>query len=259
MTGAGVRVGTLRRFADTDLVHLGEDNRGRNGQGERVSPLRAFLVDDQELLAEALAARLSGVPDVLVTGHAATAAPFLTETVARTRPHVLTVEVQPTPDRTAAVLAQLRGASPKTHLVVLTGSNDPEQAVVAARAGAVAWVRKHSSPEHLVAVLRGVCLGGAFFPPELLGTVLAELREDIRRVRDGDGPLDVLSRREREVLLGIVEGKRGSQIATELYLSVNTVRTHTHNIFSKLDVHSRLEAASVARAAGMQPRLVTCL
>ena len=221
-----------------------------------MSSLRTFLVDDQDLLAEALAARLAAVPDVLVTGHAATDAAHLCEDIGRSRPHVITVEVQPSPDATAALLVRLRNAAPHAHLVMLTGSNDPAQATVAARAGVVGWVRKHQSPEHLVAVMRGVCHGGAFFPPDLLRTVLSELREDIRRVRDGDGLMDVLSRREREVLLGIVEGKRGSQIASELFLSVNTVRTHTHNIFSKLDVHSRLEAASVARAAGMLPRLV---
>jgi two-component system nitrate/nitrite response regulator NarL len=61
----------------------------------------------------------------------------------------------------------------------------------------------------------------------------------------------MLSKRERDVLFGMVEGKRGSQIAQELMISTQTVQTHTRNIFAKLDVHSRLEAVRVAHAAGL--------
>jgi NarL family two-component system response regulator LiaR len=49
-------------------------------------------------------------------------------------------------------------------------------------------------------------------------------------------------------------GRRGRQIAGELHISADTVRSHTQNIYAKLDVHSRLEAVSVARAAGLEPR-----
>ncbi|WP_153035249.1 response regulator transcription factor [Amycolatopsis sp. YIM 10] len=220
-----------------------------------MNPVRAFLVDDQELLAEALAAKLSAVGGLLVVGRSSTTDPGLVDAVARSRPHVITVDIQPVGPATANLLGRLGAAAPDARIVVLTGSHDPVQAVVAARWGATAWVGKDSSTEHLVAVLHGVCGGKAYFSPDLLGFVLAELRADVQRVRDSNGPLDVLSARERDVLLGIVEGKRGSQIAAELFLSVNTVRTHTHNIFSKLKVHSRLEAASLARAAGMQPRI----
>jgi NarL family two-component system response regulator LiaR len=63
----------------------------------------------------------------------------------------------------------------------------------------------------------------------------------------------VLSSRETEVLRAMMTGRRGRQIARDLHISADTVRTHTQNIYSKLDVHSRLEAVSVARAAGLQP------
>jgi two-component system nitrate/nitrite response regulator NarL len=54
------------------------------------------------------------------------------------------------------------------------------------------------------------------------------------------------------VLLAMMDGKRGGQIATDLTISADTVRTHIRNIFAKLDVHSRLEAVRVARAAGLR-------
>ena len=62
----------------------------------------------------------------------------------------------------------------------------------------------------------------------------------------------MLSPRERDVLLSMMDGKRGRQIAQDLLISTDTVRTHTRNIFAKLDVHSRLEAVRVARAAGLR-------
>jgi two-component system nitrate/nitrite response regulator NarL len=86
----------------------------------------------------------------------------------------------------------------------------------------------------------------------MLGEILRELRDDVRRAREDSDPLDVLSPRERDVLASMAEGKRGRQIAEELLISTDTVRTHTRSIFSKLDVHSRLEAVRVARAAGLR-------
>jgi DNA-binding NarL/FixJ family response regulator len=86
----------------------------------------------------------------------------------------------------------------------------------------------------------------------MLGEILRELRAEASRVRSGD-PLEGLSAREREILQAMMTGKQGRQIASELLISADTVRTHTQNIYAKLDVHSRLEAVSVARAAGLQP------
>src|ERR1700727_1842592 len=91
----------------------------------------------------------------------------------------------------------------------------------------------------------------------MLGAILGELRADVGRAREHEDVLDMLSPRERDVLLAMMDGKRGRQIAQDLLISTDTVRTHTRNIFAKLDVHSRLEAGRVARAgtpcAGRSP------
>ena len=112
---------------------------------------------------------------------------------------------------------------------------------------------KEQGADELETVLRGVCQGHSWFPPEMLGEILRELRDDVRKAKENSDPLDVLSPRERDVLTSMAEGKRGRQIAEELLISTDTVRTHTRSIFSKLDVHSRLEAVRVARAACLRP------
>jgi two-component system nitrate/nitrite response regulator NarL len=87
----------------------------------------------------------------------------------------------------------------------------------------------------------------------MLGEILRGLRGDVRRAAESSGLLGALSPRELDVIMSMAEGKTASQIAADLTISADTVRTHTRRIFSKLDVHSSLEAVSVARAAGLRP------
>lgn len=217
-----------------------------------MNPLRVLLVDDHEMLTEALAARLSTTPDIWVAGQCTTEDSDPAGLVALLRPDVITVEVTAAGDP-AMLLTPFRSAWPPTHIVVLTASRNLEQAVAAARAGADGWVSKESSVETLTRVLRSAGRGDACFPPEQLGPILRELRADAGRAHRHEGPLDPLTSRERAVLRGLVKGLGTADIAAELGVAANTVRTHTNKIFSKLNVHSRLEAARVARLAGMRP------
>ncbi|MER5390652.1 response regulator transcription factor [Saccharopolyspora sp. NPDC002686] len=214
--------------------------------------LRLLMVDDHVMLAEALSARLAEVTDLWVVGHCATSDPRLSDVVRQTRPDVLTVDVEPAGAGTGRLLAQLQRIRPSTAIVVLTGVREPGQAIAAARAGAAAWVPKERSFEELTEVLLGVCRGRSWYPPDLLGPVLRELREDAVRAGERNGPLDVLSDRERDVLTRMVNGKRGAQIAEDLLISAETVRTHTRSILAKLQVHSQLEAVSLACSAGLR-------
>lgn len=214
--------------------------------------VRVLLVDDHLMLTEALSARFSTADDLWVVGQCSTTDPGLPELAARLRPDVVTIDLAPAGSAAGPLLRRLREHQPAAGVVVLAGVPDEQLAVEAARGGAAAWVPKESGVDELAAVLRGVARGGSWFPPELLGPVLRELREDARRGGERSGPLDVLSDRERDVLLGMVAGKRGGQIAEELLISTETVRTHVRSILAKLRVHSQLEAVSVACAAGMR-------
>ncbi|QFU89399.1 LuxR C-terminal-related transcriptional regulator [Amycolatopsis sp. YIM 10] len=218
-------------------------------------PVRVFLIDDEEMLAEALAARLSAEPGLLVVGRSRVSAPGLADVVACARPSVLVIDIEPAWHATATLFGCLTSATPGARIVVLTDSHDPVRTTLAARWGVTAWIGKENcSAEYIVTVVRGVCEGKAYFEPELIGFVLAQLRTELDRARAPGSPLGCLSGRENDVLLGIVEGKPASRIAKELFVSINTVRTHTHNLFAKLNVHSRLEAAAIGRAAGLRPR-----
>lgn len=213
--------------------------------------VRVLLVDDHLMLTEALSARFSAADDLWVVGQCCTADPALPEQAARLRPDVITIDLAPAGAAAGGLVRRLREQQPAASVVVLASAADERLAVEAARSGVAAWVPKERGLDELTTVLRGVVRGGSWFPPELLGPVLRELREDTRRAGQRNGPLDVLSDRERDVLRGMVAGRRGAQIAEELLISTETVRTHVRSILAKLRVHSQLEAVSVACAAGM--------
>lgn len=226
------------------------------GPRSRAIPIRVLLIDDQQMLIEALAASLSSTHDIVVVGHCRTQDPRPEVLAALLRPDVITIEVAQAHDATT-LLTLLRAAWPPARIVVLTVSRDPEQTLDAARAGADGWVPKQSSLDVLAHALRCAGQGQSYFPPEQLGAVLRELRADVGRaqraslgqVQRQEGPLDVLTPREHDVLICLAQGQGLAEIAGELGMSANTVRTHINKIFAKLRVHSRLEAATVARKA----------
>lgn len=216
-----------------------------------LSPLRVLLIDDHTMVAEALAARLSAATDIWVAGRCSATDSNLPDIVRRLRPDVVTIEVEPLGPATGNVLRELIAARPEAKVVVLSAESDIGLALDAARAGAAAWVAKSQGAAELEGILRGVCRGESWYPPEFLGEILRALRADVTRAREDSDALDMLSPRERDVLRGMMEGKHGRQIAADLMISTDTVRTHIRNIFAKLDVHNRLEAVRVARAAGL--------
>lgn len=218
------------------------------------------MVDDHAMLTEALSVRLGTHPDLWVVGSCTTGDPRLSELVGRLRPDVVTVDPQPAGHCAGELLQRLAGQRASVRIVVLTAARDARMAVDAARAGVSAWVTKDSDVDEMARVLRGVCRGHSSYPPELLGAVLRALRDDVRQAAGRSSLLDVLSPRERDVLAGMVAGKRGPQIAAQLLISAETVRTHTRSILSKLRVRNQVEAVSLACAAGLaatEPPLVT--
>ncbi len=216
---------------------------------------RVVAIDEHRMFTEALAMSLSDEADVRVVATFAATEPDLAGKVRSIRPDVVTVDVEPFPGTAAGTLIeQLTRRDPELRVVVLTATREPRQVIEAARAGAQAWLSKEAPTIELLATIRAVCAGHARYPTDHLGAVLRELVGELRRTRAVEvGPLAALSNQERRILAAMVEGRRGPEIAAQLHLSGGTVRTHTQNIFTKLGAHSRLEAVTIARRAGLPP------
>lgn len=214
-----------------------------------MAPLRVLVVDHHVAFADGLAALLSAADDLQLVGVASDASSAVAAAV-RLRPDVVTVDVGDTAD--TAVVAEIHAAAPRAAIAVLGSIGGPQRAISAIRGGATAWVSKEDSAATLFDVLRGAAAGESYFPPAILGDVLRVLVADYDPRQARHGRLAPLTPREHDVLLCLVEGLDRRTCAKRLHMSVNTVRTHVQNLFSKLEVHTTLEAVAVALAEGVR-------
>ncbi len=210
-----------------------------------------LVVDDHELFCEALALALEGQPGLRLLG----AAHDLDEALRiceETSPDVVLMDVDlPRVDGVEAT-RRLRAVHPDAKVVVVTGLEDPSIIAAAMAAGACGFVPKTRAVDELVDVVRRAAAGELVMPDAHLAAVLAELRAG-----PGARPdlllLRRLTPRETEVLRALAAGEGVTEIAERLGISALTVQSHVKNILAKLNVHSRLEAVTLAWRAGFAP------
>jgi DNA-binding NarL/FixJ family response regulator len=217
-----------------------------------MDPTRVLIVDDHLLFAEALAARLGREPDLVILPIAPDVRRALA-LVTTERPHVLALDLMLGAESGLDVLDHVRERYPDIRVVMLTAVSDIDSMVQAVRRGAVGWLPKTESADLVARVVRSAARGGGWVPPEVLGEVLRRLVAN-EAPDSGSQLLSGLTPREREVLQCMVDGLNRAEIADRLALSANTVRTHTQNLLAKLDLHSALEAITLAMRAGMRPQ-----
>jgi DNA-binding NarL/FixJ family response regulator len=199
-----------------------------------------LLVDDHDLVVEGFRRLLAEQPDFAVVGTAGTGAAAIAM-VAANRPDVVLIDYTLPDANGAAVAARLLEIDPTIKVIMLTGSDDPRALQAALRAGCVGYLEKTSASGRLVTAIRAVVAGETFLSAA-----------DLERLREQPGTVsDQLSERELEVLELIAEGLSTRAIAGQLFISVNTVRTHTQTILQKLGAHTKLEAVTIARRAGL--------
>lgn len=146
---------------------------------------------------------------------------------------------------------RLKKIRPELRVVVCTVFEDPDRILEAICAGADGYLLKRTPPAEMLEQLRSVFAGGAPLTAGVAATVLRLLRDPADRVapaRPDEAPLTV---RERDVLRALVRGLAYKQVADELGLALDTVRTHVRGIYRKLQVHSVAEAVSRAIREGL--------
>lgn len=214
--------------------------------------IRVLVVDDHRSFAEALTLRLSQEAGLIVLGalrsvdEAETSIPAL-------QPDVVLLDIEVGRGDGVALARQLRTSCPNVATVMMTFRDDPPTASAAIRAGALGFVTKDATTDELLTAIRTTADGGRWIQPRLLGPVLDELTRHPGTLGPEQQQLTALSERELAVLRYMVRGMDRKAIAGELFLSTNTVRTHTRNLLAKLEVHSSLEAVALALRAGLRP------
>ena len=211
-----------------------------------MTAITILVLDGERAVAQAVGFSLSRIEDFEVVGVAGSADEAAR--IARaSRPSVAVVD-DDTDLGIDHLTRVLREAAPDVEFVVLGDRADGRRAYAAVSAGAAGFVSKDATIDEMVAAIRGAVVGETRIEPRLLTDVLRSL---LGAERAEDERIRRLSDRERQVLRCMTAGFDRVRIARELVLSINTVRTHTQNILAKLEVHSSLEAVSVARQSGM--------
>lgn len=204
--------------------------------------IRLVLADDHHLVRQGLRALLERAGDVAVVGEAADGQEALA-LVQRLLPDVLVIDIAMPHLNGVEAVRRLRGLGVKTRALVLSMYEDETLVRQALRNGAKGYLLKRSVSEELLLAVRAVSRGDTFLSPEVAGPVLTPL---VAEQPSGDGPLDRLTSREREVLQLIAEGHTNREIAAHLAISEKTVEKHRGHLMVKLHVH---ETAGLVRTA----------
>jgi len=200
--------------------------------------IRLLLVDDHPVVRDGLRRIHELEPRLHIVAEAGTMASAV-EAARRFRPEMILMDVRlPDGDGIAACRA-IKGFLPEAHILFLTSYADNRFVLSAMEAGADGYLLKESDTQRLVAAIHSILSGGTVFDP----VVTRGFTGNSRSSGGEANPLDVLAARERRVLAQVAQGKTDKEVAAALDLTTKTARNYLDRIFTKLNVHTRTEAA----------------
>jgi NarL family two-component system response regulator LiaR len=209
--------------------------------------IRVLIVDDHEVVRQGLRFVLEQEPGIEVVGECDDGRSAVSA-IEELAPDVVLLDlVMPGLDG-LGVLRALRDRPVRPAVIVLTSFLAEDRTVEAVRAGALSYLPKTTAVDRVVEAVRAAAEGGSVLDPGVAAVL-------VQRVRDGadTGPLTTLSRREREVLAALSQGRSNREIARRLSLSEETVKTHVSSILAKLDLQDRTQAAIFGLQQGVVP------
>jgi NarL family two-component system response regulator LiaR len=215
-------------------------------------PITVLLVDDHSVVRQGVRAFLETQADITVVAEAGSGEEAV-HLAAEYAPDVVLMDlVMPGMDGVEAT-RQVKAASPRTQVIVLTSYYQDEHIFPAIRAGSLSYLLKDVGPDELAEAVRKAGRGEAVLHPRIAARVVQELH-GARRDLHNPNPFTELSDRELEVLRLIADGLSNADIAAQLIISEKTVKSHVSNILSKLHLADRTQAAVYAWRQGVVRR-----
>ena len=205
---------------------------------------RVVLTDDHTLFRQGIRTLLAAEPDLEVVGEAANA--FDAVSMAKqVRPDIVLMDIGMNGMSSFEATRQIRKERPETKIIFLSMYDDEDYLAECLDIGAGGYVLKDSPSDQLVTAIREVHRGGSYLSPRLLTRLVDGFRVQgrgvVRQPRFG-----TLTKREREILKMLAEGKSVKEIATGFDLSVKTVEAHKFNLMRKLDIHNKAQLVQYA-------------
>lgn len=201
--------------------------------------IKVAIIEDHSLVLESLKKLLATIEDIEVVGVATDGSSGL-EIVDKQKPDVLVLDVR-LPDVPASkVISSIRNTSPDTRVLCLSSFDSIYEISEVLFEGASGYLLKQASADEFISAIRSVNNNGMVLDPNITRKLM-----DYKQLDDGnDRDAAPLTKREKEILELISKGLSNKQIATNLSISEDTVKTHISRMFSKLDVHNRVEAVA---------------
>ncbi len=197
--------------------------------------IRVMLAEDHTIVREGLRALLDRSPDVEVVGEVADGRSAVTKAMLW-KPEVVLMDLGMPELNGVDATREIKQYLPETAVLILSMYAGEEYVRPAIRAGASGYLLKGSGLSDLEAAIAAVARGDAFFSPSVAKILLEE--SQAKRGVTPKEPSDVLTKREREVLVLVADGKSSPEIAAFLELSVKTIEGHRGRIMTKLGIHN---------------------
>ncbi|MCX5230271.1 response regulator transcription factor [Streptomyces sp. NBC_00233] len=214
--------------------------------------IRVVVVDDEALVRSGFQMILNASDgiEVVATAEGAQAA----DVIRRERPDVVLLDIRMPDVDGLTVLRKIQELAAPPHVAMLTTFDTDEYILTALRSGAAGFLLKDTEPEQLAQLVRTLAAGGVVMSPKASRALLrghpgAGAPQDAEVAR-----VNLLSDRERAVLVLVAEGLSNAEIGTRIHLSAGTVKDHVSSILNKLRVAGRVQAALLAERAGLLGR-----
>jgi DNA-binding NarL/FixJ family response regulator len=216
--------------------------------------IKVLVVDDQAMIRAGFAALLNAQPDIEVIAEAANGQEGV-ESAHRLRPDVVLMDVRmPVLDgleATRRLMNRPRGIEHRPRVLMLTTFDIDDYVYEALAAGASGFLLKDAPPADLIAAVRVVAAGDALLAPSVTRRLIEGFVRTRPRALPASTRLNGLTPRETEVLVLVARGRSNTEIAADLFLAEQTVKTHVSRIFEKLSLRDRAQAVVFAYESGL--------
>ena len=201
-----------------------------------MSPVRILLADDHTVMRNGLRLLLERQPHLQVVGEAADGrqAVAISESA---NPDVVIMDIGMPNLNGIEATRQIVNRNPRTAIAILSMHSDESYVIRALKAGARAYLLKDSAEADLLAAVRALTEGKSFFSPAISKILVEDYMRQLES-RGAEDTYELLTKREREILQLLAEGRTNKEVANMLNLSLYTVETHRTHILQKLNLHS---------------------
>ena len=212
--------------------------------------LKLLVVDDHAIFREGLRALLDMEDDFTVIGEASRGDEAVT-IASEEEPDVILLDLHLPDGNGSSFCRELHRVSPKSKVLILSAYDDDQEVSAALIAGAAGYVLKTVGGGRLADNIRSVNRGEVLLPPTVAAKVIQQLSRFQKETGRQEEALNALTPREREVFFLASRGLRNAEIASDLYLSEKTIKTHLRNIYNKLNLTSKAELRLFAVKTGL--------